>query len=519
MKHWLWRALCLSSLIFIGLGLAVGAAQGQSRLLVLQPHDASSYGAALSAIENQEWAQARAALAAAEDPLLQGPVWARLLLAPGSPGSDEEILEWLRRFTDQPLAPSVAAEAAKRAIAAPPLIRAPRRALPGVAPALRGDSAAARAAIEAIVQRVAANDWPGAQMAAEAALSTVRVGQAQFWLGILALREGQFAQASAWFERASTWPFHDRWGASGAHFWAGRAALAAGDSAASLRHLGMAARFPDTLYGQLAEAQLGRASAFTYTVSPLDGPATARWLQAHPAGLRAAGLAQLGQLGDAELELERLHAGLKPAEDAQFLAFAEALLAPRAQLRAAEYGAERAAAGYCPTTSFAPEDDKALDRAAVLAVMRQESRFLPVAVSRSKAQGLMQLLPSTAEDLQPGANFRAKPQTLHEPELNARLGRDYLAWLLDRPAIEGDFLLALAAYNGGPGWLGRWLEVFSGRNDPLLTLEAMPRPETREYVERVFASFLLCRSRYGEPSPERDALASGRAAKYARRAR
>lgn len=520
MKPWASRVLALASAAILACALVIPSAKGQSRVQVLQADDAKAYADALDAIARRDWDGARAALSQAQDAFLVGPIWARLLLAPHGPAHPGEAADWLRRYGDQPLAQAIADLPAARASGANNLAtRAPRRALPGAALAVRGDTDAARKGIEHIVQRFAANDWQGAETAARLALAGPRAGQGQFWLGLLALRAGDYAQAADWLSQAANWPYHDAWGRSAAQFWAARAALAAGDSASAFGHLREAARFPNTLYGQLAEAQLGRASALEFTVPALDARSLAQWVASHPGAKRAAGLAELGQLGDAELELEQLHGTLTPSEDPIFLAFSEALLAPRAQLRAAEYDIERAGAGFCPVTSFAPREDTALDRAAVLAIMRQESRFTPVAVSRSNARGLMQLLPSTAEDLKPGANFRRNPKGLHDPGLNVELGRDYLLWLLERPAVDGDLLLALAAYNGGPGWLADWLSDFSARNDPLLLLEALPRPETRDYAERVFAYFLICRARYDEAAPERDSLASGRKVIYARRSR
>lgn len=520
MNPWALRVLALASGPILASTLAIPAAEAQSRVQVLQADDAKAYADALNAIAEQDWDGARAALSQARDVFLVGPIWARLLLDPRGPAHPGEAADWLRRFGDQPLAPAIADLPAARASGASNLAtRAPRRALPGAAPAVRGDSDAARKGIEQIVQRFAANDWQGAEAAAQLALGGPRAGQGQFWLGLLALRAGDYAQAADWLGQASLWPYHDAWGKSATLFWAARATLAAGESARALGFLKEAARFPNTLYGQLAEAQLGRNSALQFALPVLDARSLAQWVEGHPGAKRAAGLAELGQLGDAELELERLHGALTPSEDPIFLAFSEALLAPKAQLRAAEYDIERAAPGFCPITSFAPEQEADLDRAAVLAIMRQESRFTPIAVSRSNARGLMQLLPSTAEDLKPGANFRRNPKGLHDPGLNVELGRNYLLWLLERPAVDGDFLLALAAYNGGPGWLAEWLSAFSARNDPLMLLEALPRPETRDYAERVFAYFLICRARYGEDAPERDALASGHKAIYARRSR
>lgn len=520
MNLWASRVLALASGAVLAYATSIPAAVAQSRVQVLQPDDAKAYSSALDAIAKQDWDGARAALAQAQDAFLVGPIWARLLLAPHGPTHQGEAADWLRRYGDQPLAQAVADLPAARAGGVGNLAtRPPRRAFPGTPLAVRGDSASARNGIERIVQRFAANDWHGAEIAAREALEGPRAGQGQFWLGLLALRAGDYAQGAEWLSLAAEWPYHDAWGKSAAQFWAARAALATGDSASAIGHLREAARFPNTLYGQLAEAQLGRASALDFSVPALDARSLAQWVASHPGAKRAAGLAELGQLGDAELELEQLHGTLTPSQDPMFLAFSEALLAPRAQLRAAEYDFERAGAGFCPVTSFASKDDTALDRAAVLAIMRQESRFTPIAVSRSNARGLMQLLPSTAEDLKPGANFRRNPKDLHDPGLNVDLGRAYLLWLLERPAVDGDFLLALAAYNGGPGWLADWLSDFSARNDPLLVLEALPRPETRDYAERVFAYFLICRARYDEAAPERDALASGRKAIYARRSR
>lgn len=239
----------------------------------------------------------------------------------------------------------------------------------------------------------------------------------------------------------------------------------------------------------------------------------------HPAAWRAAALAQLGRLSDAEEHLETLHGTLDPAEDRLFLSFAEALAAPRAQLRAAEYGGPEAAAGHCPTHSFEPLEGVNLDSSALAAVMRQESRFTPVAVSRSGAQGLMQLLPSTASDLAPDKDFRRQPARLHDPALNVALGDRYLGWLLERPTIDNDLLRAIAAYNGGPGWLQRWLTHFAAAQDPWLVLESLPRPETRAYTARVFAFYVLCRHRNAEPAPELDLLASAAAPGFARAAR
>lgn len=495
--------------------LMLGAeARAASRLLVLSPDDEAAYRAAFEAIERGDWGAAKGAVAAAQDRSLAGAVLARLYLDPAYPADSAELVAWLREHPDTALAASVRERASRLQRrgdpAIPPVVRPPVRRYPHATPAAPGAGPADRDALEAALQALAANDLAAARTGATAALAGPLSGRAAFILGLVELAERRPREAGRLFAQAADWPHADAWARSGAHFFAARARIAAGEAGAALSHLRAAAQANHTLYGQLAEAQLGRRSGLQFDRAEPDPADLAGFLQRHPAAMRAAGLAQLGRLSDAELELERLHARLSPSEDVLFLALAEALAAPRAQLRAAEYGGPEVAAGHCPAVAFRPEDGFSLDYAALSAVMRQESRFTPVAVSRSNAQGLMQLLPSTAEDLQPGAGFRRSPGQLHEPSLNMTLGQDYLEWLLERPSVNGDLLRLAAAYNGGVGWLGRWIDGFALAADPQITLEALPRPETRLYAERVLAFFGLCRSKAGVPAPELDALASGR---------
>jgi soluble lytic murein transglycosylase-like protein len=98
-----------------------------------------------------------------------------------------------------------------------------------------------------------------------------------------------------------------------------------------------------------------------------------------------------------------------------------------------------------------------LDLALVMAVMHVESRFYNFAISPAGAVGLMQILPSTGEELAQRAGIPWHgPQTLLDPSINVRLGIAYLRELSDR--YRGDLSAALAAYNWGPGQVDRRLE-------------------------------------------------------------
>ena len=104
----------------------------------------------------------------------------------------------------------------------------------------------------------------------------------------------------------------------------------------------------------------------------------------------------------------------------------------------------------------------AVEESLIRAIIHAESAYQPDAQSPKGAQGLMQLMPDTAEELQVTDPF--------DPAENIRGGARYLSRLLQE--FEGNWELAAAAYNAGPGAVYKYDGV-------------PPYDETREYVRRV----------------------------------
>jgi soluble lytic murein transglycosylase len=136
---------------------------------------------------------------------------------------------------------------------------------------------------------------------------------------------------------------------------------------------------------------------------------------------------------------------------------------------------------------------KDLDPALIAAVIYAETKFEP-RPSSAGAQGLMQILPSTAyylAHLSGGVSFTAGD--LSEPSVNLAYGSYYLRYLLDH--YDGDEMLAVAAYNAGLTNVDEWVSRAHAEGTQL-SAEAIPFPETREYVRRVLSAQAAYRATY-----------------------
>ena len=125
---------------------------------------------------------------------------------------------------------------------------------------------------------------------------------------------------------------------------------------------------------------------------------------------------------------------------------------------------------------------KHLDPALIAAVIYAETKF-DARPSSAGAEGLMQILPQTAEFLarRSGATTFTVSD-LGTPEVNIAYGSYYLRYLLDR--YNGQEVPALAAYNGGETNVDRWM-ADDQRQGRSLTVDEIPFPQTQAYVAKV----------------------------------
>jgi soluble lytic murein transglycosylase len=107
----------------------------------------------------------------------------------------------------------------------------------------------------------------------------------------------------------------------------------------------------------------------------------------------------------------------------------------------------------------------------------------------------MQLLPSTGREVYQRIGLEAfRDELLFDPQLNVRLGVQYLGRLAD--THHGNLILALAAYNAGPGRVKQWLKDLN-TSDWDEFIERLPFDETKLYVKSVLRNYGMYQRLYG----------------------
>ncbi len=299
--------------------------------------------------------------------------------------------------------------------------------------------------------------------------------------------------------------------ASGA-YWGSRVEFLLGKPSRAIDFLKISSNYPDTFYGKLSIKSLGYNHEINFDL-PNISVNFISWLSSQKGGLRALALLQVGEYWHADRELRKLYPVTPEKFHLELMSFSSKFGMPSiayrlADIQRVETGKKWYGALY-PDLIFKNEND-IKDKALVMSIIRQESRFDQRGNSPAKAQGLMQILPSTAAFIMKNRDYRGKLRhDLLIPEKNILIGAKYIQHLSDEPLINKDIIKLLAAYNGGPGNLNKWLKNVHFNKDPLLLIETIPSRETRNYIKEVLKNYYVYNNKYLYNELKFEELASG----------
>lgn len=282
------------------------------------------------------------------------------------------------------------------------------------------------------------------------------------------------------------------------YYWAGRAALAAGDAATANAHFADAAQHYDQFYGQLALERLGRPQPRPAPVPSIQVSGAERTAFDDDRLVRASrALGEIGAWREQSLFLRALaQKATSPADHVLAGQLAQQIGRPdlgvmigrSAQANSLDavevsgFPTVRVPAGHEGNWTF------------IHAITRQESQFDRAAVSHAGARGMMQLMPGTAREVagKLGLGYDAGSLTT-DTGYNMTLGSTYFQQMLSY--FGGSYPLAVAAYNAGPGNVNKWLRANgdprTGAIDILDWIEAIPIFETKNYVQRVLENAVV----------------------------
>lgn len=503
------RAAVLACAAAIAAGVStLAAAPARAEMPpALSAADARAYSAAFAATERGDFIDAQMQASAAKDDSLQGYLSFRELMHPSAHiAAFDELANWLGKFRDLPVADRIFALASKRKT--DPTAEAPRPLLS------LGDGPPPPPAVSERAQRAREAFYSGD---VKRALRLANAAGDRWIQGMASWRLKAYADAQRSFADLARDSDADAWLQSAAWVWAARSAEAQGDSNASGGYLRAAARNGETFYGMVAAralklAEQASAAAADDRVAQLilaayTAPSAelAQFVATDPRAHRAAALAQIGRGSEA---IQELRAGMAlartPREQAQWRQLTLAMGTSLADRAVPPRGSDL---DY-PQPPLEPRDGFTLDKALVYAIVRQESRFNPQAISRVGATGLMQLMPEAAVIAAGDDRLRTDRTPLFDPAYNLRVGQDYFTWLLEK-GVGHNLIRAVAAYNAGPATVARTSQLVGGDADCLTLLESLPAQETRNYVQRVMAGYWTYRRMWGQSSPTLDALAGG----------
>ena len=336
-------------------------------------------------------------------------------------------------------------------------------------------------------------------------------------MGLLYFKEEKYAESEKYFSEILDLEQINNARKTEAAFWAGKAADANGDRTNAKKYWEIAAAHPMAFYGALASVMLGDTPRYEFfeqdcTDEDIDA------LRENKYGKKALALLQIGQKDRAELYLKYMITSKVSGRTLHAInSVATAYGLPRVSIQASSLIQDRGileiddniiySAQY-PLPDWEPMGGWSIDRALLLAITKQESGFRTNAKSGAGANGLMQIMPSTAKKVAKENKVNISEIDMSKPEHNMFLGQQYIVDLLANPSINNNIIKMLAAYNAGMGTVVEFEKNFE-TYDPLLYIESFPTYETRSYIKRVMSNLWLYRARLDQPLTTMKALANG----------
>jgi soluble lytic murein transglycosylase len=281
------------------------------------------------------------------------------------------------------------------------------------------------------------------------------------------------------------------------YYWAGRAALAAGQFQDANAYFQRAAAYPDLFYGQLALERLGRsvapppAALPQYVTTQLQRTA----FNNRPIVQAIRILGQQGRSTEQALFVKALAEALDNDTDRNLAVdFGQQISRQDVAVWTSRMARVKGSMFYVrqayPTL---PSSVSGEIWSLAHGISRQESSFDPYAVSHAGARGMMQLMTGTAREQagKMGVGFDSY-RLISDPSYNVLIGSAYFNRLLNN--WNGSVPLAVAAYNAGSGNVSKWINRYGdprGQVDMLKWIEAIPYTETRAYVQRVIENSVV----------------------------
>lgn len=345
------------------------------------------------------------------------------------------------------------------------------------------------------------------------------IPKAAWTAGLAAWRLGKIDKAGEHFQALAAWLEAGPTARAAGAFWASRAHLASRRPREATKWLVQAATVPGTFYGLLARRALGVNMPLDWSLPEVTRDDLEQLL-AEPGFRRGLALLELEMRQQAGREFRRLFPRLDGPLRPIVMAIAARHGLPSLSMRVAGVlkaeGHRAYYAALFPIPDWTLPDNLEIDPSLLYAVARRESQFDPQAESRRGARGLMQLMPRTAAFVGEDRSLRSRKgrKTLFEPTVNIALGDRYIRHLMEDDNVGADLFKLLAAYNAGPGTLRKWEREVNYKDDPLFFIEAIPSPETRNFIEDVLRNLWMYRLRRGEPTPSLDRVASGSWPRY-----